>query len=863
MRLYRALLHLYPASFRAEYGEDLYALFAQRWAGASNPITRLALWLEAIADTITSALPAHGDILRQDIAWAARSLRRSPAFSLTAILVAALGIGATTAAFTLTDHVLLRPLPFADPDRLVKIWEDHAARGYSRVEPSPANYRDWKRMATSFAGMAAYSNVSLNLGGTGNPQRIEGAATTSELFPLLGAQPVMGRLFTADDDRAEGPPVVILSDGLWRRHFGADPAILGRTVILDEAPFTVIGIMPRGFCFPVRGAEFWKTERFSEDDYSDRPNNYLRVIARLRPGVTSDSARAEMRLIADQLERAWPKENDHVGARVASMRDEISSRARMLLVALLAAAGCVLLIGCANLANLLLVRAISRRKELAVRAAIGAGRERLVRQLLTESLLLALAGGAAGVLVALAALPLLARLVPTALPIAEVPAIDARVLAFAALLTLVTGIAFGVLPALRACGGGNLDGLREGSRGGVGGRREGLRSALVVAEVAGSVVLLVSCGLLIRALWRLESVDPGFHAAGVLTLRTALTIPKYNKVVDRDRFYTHVLSEARRLPGVSGAAFVSFLPMLPVGGIWPVKVPGRDSDLQARMAMLRYVTPGYFATMGIPLRAGRDVDSSDTREAPFTAVVTESFGRRYWPGENPLGRHFQFAFADRTIVGVVGDVRARGPEIESEPQVYLPYRQVPDGDIIWYAPKDLVLRIAAPPSAIVPSLRRIIAAADPEQPVSDVQMLSEVVEAETATRAVQVGVLGAFAAIAFLLAAIGIHGLLSFTVSARSQEIGVRLALGAQRSAILGMILGDGARLSAIGVGTGGVAAFLAGSAMRALLAGLDPADIPAFAAAIALCLMMTLLGSLLPALRAVRVDPATVIRVE
>jgi putative ABC transport system permease protein len=467
------------------------------------------------------------------------------------------------------------------------------------------------------------------------------------------------------------------------------------------------------------------------------------------------------------------------------------------------------------------------------------------------------------VVVAFAALPLLVRLVPTSLPIAEIPVIDARVLAFAALLTAGTGVAFGVLPALRACGGVNLDGLREGSRGGVGGRRERLRSALVVAEVAGSVVLLVCCGLLLRALLRVQSIDPGFRAGGVLTLRTILPNPRYNKVSDRDRFYSRVLGEVGRLPGVTSAAFVSFIPMSPHGGIWPVSVPGRDPDLKSRVALLRFVTPGYFATLGIPLLAGRDVDSTDSSDAPFTAVVSESFARRYWPGENPLGRHFQFVEFDRTVVGVVGEIRARGLERMSEPQVYLPYRQVPDGDVIWYAPKDLVMRVSVTPAALLTPLRQIVSAADPEQPISDVAMLSDVVGGETAPRVVQVRVLGAFAAIAFLLAAIGIHGLLSFSVSTRRQEIGVRLALGAQRGAIVRMILHESARLSAAGMILGSAAAFYAASAMRTLLAGLTPTDLPTYAAAIALCFVMTLFGSLLPALRALAVDPATVIRVE
>jgi predicted permease len=361
----------------------------------------------------------------------------------------------------------------------------------------------------------------------------------------------------------------------------------------------------------------------------------------------------------------------------------------------------------------------------------------------------------------------------------------------------------------------------------------------------------------------LQNIDPGFGTAGVLTLRTALPMPRYEKVADRARFYSQVLQEARRLPGVSGAAYVSAAPLAWRGGIWPVKIPSRQLDGTPHHALLRYVTPGYFAVLSIPLRLGRDVNEADTREAPFAAVVSESFALRYWPGENPLGRHFDFALSGRTVVGVVGDIRARGLERPSEPQVYIPYRQVPDGDIIFYAPKDLVLRASAPPGALVPALRGIIAGADPDLPISDVRMLGEVVAAETEPRAVQARALGVFALAAFLLAAIGIHGLLSFTVSSRAQEIGVRLAVGAQRSDIVGMILGAAARLSVAGILFGAVAAYLAGSSMRALLAGVDPADAPTFAAAIALCAFMTLTGSLVPAIRAIHIDPASAIRVE
>jgi putative ABC transport system permease protein len=535
----------------------------------------------------------------------------------------------------------------------------------------------------------------------------------------------------------------------------------------------------------------------------------------------------------------------------------------LLLTALLGAALCVLLIACTNLANLLLARALMRRKELAVRAAMGAGRERLVRQMLTESVSLALIGGALGVLLAYLALPLLVRLVPVSLPIAEVPSIDLRVLLFAALVTCATGIGFGVVPALRISRDRDTSGLREGSRAG-GGRRERLRSILVIAEVAGCVVLLVSSGLLIRALWRIQAVNPGFRAENVLTLQTSLPMPKYEELKTREPFYTHVLSEVSRLPGVTGAAYISFLPIVHGGGIWPVEVEGYPEDYALRQtASLRFISPGFFSVMGIPMLMGRDVGDLDTPDSLFVAVVSDSFVRKFWPGENPLGRRFDFGNHQRTVVGVVGNIRVRGLERSSEPQVYMPYRQHNENVSTWYAPKDLVVRASGNTAALAPALRRIIREADPQQPISSVRMFADIIEEQTAPRRVQASVLGAFALVAFLLAAIGIHGLLSFAVSNRTQEIGVRIALGAQRSDILGMVMRDGIVLAAIGIVVGVAFAYGAGLQLQSLLAGVHPGDAPTFLSAVVLCLVMTMAGSLIPALRAVRVDPTTAIRTE
>jgi putative ABC transport system permease protein len=738
------------------------------------------------------------------------------------------------------------------------MWE--ARPGYSQTELSPPNYLDWKAAATSFDAMAAFSSWSTSMVGRGEPTQLEGANLAADLLPLLGIAPAIGREFTADDERNGG--VVILGYGLWQSRFGGRMDAIGEKILLDGDAHTIIGVMPPEFSFPQRAAEIWRPLRFRPADLTDRGNNYLGAIARRKPGVSLEQARQEMRLISGRLARQYPKENRELSATVLNLRDQVSVQSRTLVMALLAASVCVLLIACTNLANLLLVRALARQKELAVRSSLGAGRERLVRQLLTESLLLAGLGGALGIAGAHAALPLLVRLVPTSLPMAN-PTIDGRVLLFAVAITAATGLAFGVLPALRGCGDGAFR-LREGSRSGVGGRKERLRSALVVAEVSLSVALLIASGLLIRALWRLNAIDPGFQQAEVLTLRTALPTPKYEKVNARETFYQRVLSGVRALPGVQSAGFTSFLPIVVRGGIWTVDIAGQDPQRSEKQsASLRFITPGYFAAMGIPLKLGRGVEESDGATAAQVAVVSESFVQRYWPGENAIGRHFQIASETRTIVGVAGNVRVRGLEAASEPQVYLSYRQMRDGNLVWYAPKDLAVRTTVNPTSLAGAIRAIIHDADPEQPISDVQTLAEIVESNTASRRVQARVLGAFAAIAFLLAAVGIHGLLSFSVSQRTQEIGVRMALGARSVEILSLILGESGRLAIAGVALGAGLGYWAGRALQSLLAGLDPGDAATFAMSMALAVVMTLAGSLIPTVRAVRIDPAIAVRAE
>lgn len=859
MPLYRVLLCLYPASFRHEYGAEMIRLFAERRRGASFG-NQVGLWLEALRDAVSTAPRVHLDILAQDIRYTRRALSRTPGFAVAAVTVMALGIGATTAVFSITDRVLLRPLPFKDPDRLVRVWEN--VPGYPQLEPSPVNYRDWTQMARSFEQLEAHMDFPVNMIAA-EPMRIAGVALTGPLLPMLGVQPALGRLFTAEEARSGGPHAVILSDRLWRRAFAADPSVVGRPVRLDEATFTVVGVMPPDFYFPDRETDIWVPMTPEPSWFADADNNFLRVLGRLKPGVSLDAARAEMDGISVALEQRRPKENAQTRATLRLLGDQVGWQSQLMIRILSGGSICLLLIACTNLASLLLTRFAVRRRELTVRAALGAGRERLTRQLLTESLMLSLAGGAAGIAFAYFATPLLARLVPTTLPVPDATVLDPRVLLAAAAVTILTGVTFGVLPARRVSRAAQSISIREGARGTTGGR-EHLRAALVIAQIAASIVLLVCTGLLARALVRVQSTDPGFDAGGVLTLRTALPTEKYKTTMSRVQFYDRVIADVSALPGVSAAAYTSFTPMVMRGGIWAVELPGgAPQDADVHTASLRYLTPNYFKALGVPLRQGRDFAAADTFDAPFVAVVSESFARRYWPDGSALGRTFTIAFHERTIVGVAGDVRVRGLEQVSEPQVYVPYRQIRDGFMPFYAPKDLLIRAPGDPLALVPAVRRIVQAVDPELPIADVQTMEDVVGRQTASRRTQTTVLALFAGMALLLAAVGLHGLLAFGVAQRRQEIGVRMALGAQRRRVLGLVLGESGRLALIGCLAGLGLAHAAARGFDSLLAGVQPNDPLTYAGAAVVAALMTLTGSLAPALRAVRVDPASALRAE
>ena len=796
--------------------------------------------------------------MKQDLRYALRALNRARGFALTAILVTALGIGANTAAFSVADFVLLRPLPFANPDALVRLCEGPRTGGGwgCNNQMTPANYRDLKAMNTSFEAMGAFANDAVNLVGGGEPRRLASARVTPEVLPLLGVAPVIGRLPSPTDlDTA------VISHGLWQSQFGGSEAILGQKINLNGAPYTVIGVMPSSFYFPIRDVQLWTP--LVGEDFTSRNNSYLEAVSRLKTGTTFEQARSELGTIMERLARDYPVENADTGLSFFRMRDTMSPRFRVMLLSLGGASICLLLLACANLANLLLARAATQERELAVRAALGAGRGRLIRQLLAQGVVIAVIGGAIGLVFAVLTLPLYATLVPPTLPVATQPGLDLRVLLVAALFTSMTALGFSLLPALRA-GRTGFAALKDGSRAG-GGRKQGLRSVLVALEVAMSVILLISAGLLIRAAARVQAIDPGFVARDVLTLKTALPRPKYDSPLRRREYYDRVLAGVRALPGVEGAAFITGLPMVVTGLITGIEIPGQDPRAAGAnsAASHRWVTSQYFRTMGIPLHRGRDIEDTDSADRAWVAVVSGSFAERHWPGQDAIGKTFRHRGRERTVVGIVGDVKVRGLERTNEPQIYVPAAQAPDQFPAGFDPKDLVIRHTGRAEPLLPAIRRIVSAVDPDQPISNVRTMEEVLGGDTASRRAQLQVLAVLAVVAVVLAGVGIYGLLAYTVTQRSQEIGVRLALGAHPARVGRMIVGDGLRLALIGLVPGVLGAYAAARWMSALLFGVAPSDPLTFGGAAGLVVAIAAAGSALPALRAVRVSPMSVLRSE
>jgi putative ABC transport system permease protein len=802
--------------------------------------------------------------LGHELRYSLRVLKNSPGFSLIALLVLALGIGANTAIFTLVDTVLLRPLPFTDPDRLVAVWEELSWMGFPKNTPAPANYVEWKKQNTVFKDMAAIRSSAFSLTGDGDPEFVLGPRTTPNLFRVLGVRAVLGRTLVDGDDQPGAPKVVVLGHGLWLRRFGGNPSVLGKQILLDGEKYTVVGVMPRGLAFPNPHDQLYVPTGFTAKEWSNRDAHFLEVIARLKPGVSLERARSDMNTIAVRLQHDYPESNARIGAVVDPIREEYTGAIETGLWVLLAAVAFVLLIACANLANLLLARASARSREMAVRAALGAGRAQIVRQLLTEGAVLSTGGAVIGVALAAASLKFLERLVPSSMTGNVTLALDAGVLAFTLGITAAAALLFGLAPAFTASRVDLQDALKQGARGIAGGASL-FKDALVVGEVALALILLVGAGLLIQSLARLRSVDLGFRPENVMTFATPLAPDRYKKDSDRVAYADRVLEGVRGLPGVQSAGFASDLPLVMKGNTfgftregYPPPAPGQWLD-----ANYREITPGYLQTMGIQLLRGRYLAPADNEESKPVTVINDVMAKQYWPGRDPVGLRFKLGGPGmkspwREIVGVVRGIHQMGIDAPARAEMYLPITQVHGPDVTY-----LVVRASVNPASLVPAITRAIHAVDPQLPVASIRLMEDVVDSELNQRQLQMTVLAGFSVLALVLASIGIYGVLAFAVTQRTPEIGVRMAVGARALDVLTMIAARGLGLAAAGIVVGAGGAFVLTRVLSSILFEVRPHDPATFAGVSVLLLGVALGASLVPAIRAARLDPIRALRNE
>ena len=801
--------------------------------------------------------------LAQDLHYGLRMLVKNPSFTIVAVLALALGIGANSAIFSVVNTVLLRPLPYKNPGRLVMLWEEATHLGFPKNTPSPANFIDWRAQNTVFEAMAAMVERSFNLTGVGEPERFDGRRVSANLFDLLGVQPQLGRAFRAEEDKP-GSRVVILSNGLWQHRFGGDPRVIGQAVSLNGESYTVIGVMPGSFQFPTRRDQLWVPLAFDAKEAASRGNHFLEVIARMKPGVTLQQAQAEMSTIAARLAQQYPEENLRVGSVVTALQEQVVGDIKPALLVLLGAVGFVLLIACANVANLLLARAAARQKEIALRLALGAGRSRLTRQFLTESVLLAVIGGAVGLLLSIAGLRVLKTFIPDTISQAQAISIDAKVLVFTGLVALVTGIIFGLAPAMQVSHLDINDTLKEGGRDAAGGTRGNrIRALLVIGEIAVSFVLLMGAGLLINSFMHLRNLHPGFRANHLLTMKIPLSEVKYPDKERRSPFYAEVLRRVQALPGVQSAAVAGNLPLTYDGDSMPIGIEGRTDPPpdQRPDVILRVVGPGYFSTMGIPLVRGRDFSEQDKADSARVVIVSEKTARHFWPGENPIGKRLKPGSTNRNIpwieiIGVVKDVRQNDFVSEPKMQMYMPYQQLNS-----FAPNALVVRTNVEPLSLAGAVRNAIWAVDKDQPVSNLRSMDEIVSEAVARQRFSMLLLGIFAALAMVLAAVGIYGVMSYSIAQRTREIGLRIALGAQKSDVLKMILRQGLRFVAAGLAIGLAASFVLTRVMASLLFGISATDPATFVSISLVLIAVALLASYIPAVRAMKIDPMLALR--
>ncbi len=808
------------------------------------------------------------DTFLQDVRYAIRMLAKKPVFTAIAIITLALGVGANTAIFSVVNAILLEPLPYGEPDRLV--WVSHEDTF------TPADFLDYREQNQSFEQMAAFIGWGVNLTGNAEPERLSGSLVSPGFFSMLGVPALIGNTFSPEQEQNASAGFAVLSYGLWERRFGSETSIVGSAITLNGESFTIVGVMPRDFRHPNGTADLWGLAKnvipelpFRSPNLSQNRNlHYMHVIGRLKPQVTIDEAQAEMETITLRLAQQYPDTNVGDNVTLATMQEHVVGDVKLPLMIMLGAVGFVLLIACANVANLMLVRASGRQREIAIRTALGARRLRIVRQLLTESLLLALIGGGLGLLLALWGTDLLIAVSPGALPRLRDISLDGRVLGFTMLTSLLTGVIFGLVPALQASKPDLNEALKEGSRGaGSGARGAGIRSTLVVIEIALSLVLLVGAGLLINSFLRLESTDPGFKAEGALMMRLSLSGERYAEGDSQAAFYKQLLDRIAALPGVESTGAIEVAPIFSRGAFYGFITPEQPmptpEQRREQGSGFHSVSPNYFNVMGTPLVAGRDFNEADTAESAQVVIINQAMAERYWPNDNPLGKSISYGSnADNQptwveIVGVVGNVRHAKLEDEATPEAYVPYTQAP------YRYMSVIIRTATEPATLVAAVRGQVQALDPQQPVYDFKTMEEVIGNSLAKRRLNMLFIAIFAAVALLLAAVGIYGVMSYSVTQRTHEIGIRLALGARMSDVLRLVVGQGMTLALIGIGAGLIASLFLTRLIESLLYKVSATDGLTFAVITVLLTGVALVACFVPARRATKVDPMVALRYE
>jgi predicted permease len=800
----------------------------------------------------------------RDIRFGVRALVHSPIFAVVTVLSLALGIGANTAIFSVVNGLLLRPLPYPESEQIVDVWHtppQQSFPGLDRFSVSPANYLDWKAQSNAFEQMAIYTYTGLSLSTSNDPLPLIGAAVSSDFFSVLRTNAMQGRTFTPDEEQPGRDQVVVISHGLWQRAFGANPNIVGQTLTLNSRSFTVVGIMPAGFQLP-READLWVPLAWDDKERQTRSIHDYIVIARLKQNVSLPQAQAEMSTISTRLEQQYPEENSGWGAVVIPLREDLVGDIRTALLVLFSAVGFVLLIACANVANLMLARGANRQKEIAVRIALGAGRARLVRQLLTESVLLAVTGGVLGLLLAVWGSRMLVRL--GSLPNSGDIGIDTWALGFTLLVSFAAGIIIGIVPALQFTKSSLSETLKQGSgRTGGSPMKQHTRKALVVSEVALSLVLLIGAGLMIRSFWKLQNVDPGFDTSNALTMSVALTPIRYSEPHQQLAFLDRAMEQIRAVPGVVSVGTTTTIPLAGGGSTQPFSIEGRPTGTIAEqpMAQTRYISPDYFKAIGIPLRQGRFFSDQDRDNSVPVIIISEAMARRFWPGENPIGKRLTPSFHSkegaREIVGVVGDVKARGLDSDASTMMYLPYKQAPRPFM------SFVVRTSSNPESLVQPVSRAIYSIDKEQALTDVQTMDQVLMQSLSDRRFNMTLLLTFAGVALVLAAVGVYGVMNYTVTLRRRELGIRMALGAKASDVLRLVLRQGLTLTLIGVGAGLISAYALTRLMASLLYGVTATDYLTFASVSAVLIVVGLVASFVPARRATKVDPTIALRTE